>query len=85
MKIQVTEMVKKEVEIQFPCYVKSQSGFHYYHAISEKLTIQIFNGYEAGYSIGSVNMQLAFQDGFQIIKGAEYKEVLNHVLKTLSL
>ncbi len=85
MKIQVTEIVKKEVEIQFPCYVKSKSGFHFWHVVNEKLTIQIFNGYEEGYSIGGVHTSIAFQEGFQIIKGAEYKEVFNHVLKTLSL
>ena len=85
MKIQVTEITKKDVEIQFPCYVKSQSGFHFWHVVNEKLTIQIFNGYEEGYSIGGVHTAIAFQEGFQIIKGAEYKEVFNHVLKTLSL
>jgi hypothetical protein len=85
MKIQVTEMVKKEVEITTPCYVKSQMGYSYYHVIDDKTAIQIFSGYEAGYSIGMLSASIAFQEGYKIIQAKEYKEVFNNVLKALSL
>ena len=84
MKIQVTEMVKTEVEIATPCYVKSANGFHVYHVINETQTIQVYNGY-SGVSIGLVSSSLAFSDNYSMIKAKEYKEVFSTVLKALSL
>lgn len=84
MKIQVTEMVKKEVEITTPCYVKSANGYHVYHVINENKAVQIFNGMSGG-SISFVHATLAFNDDYSIIKAKEYKEVFNTVLKALSL
>jgi hypothetical protein len=84
MKIQVTEMVKKEVEITTPCYVKSANGHHVYHVMNENRAIQIFSGMSGG-SISFVHSSLAFNDDYSIIKAKEYKEVFNNVLKALSL
>ena len=84
MKIQVTEMVKREVEIATPCYVKSSGGYHVYHVINETQAIQVYNGY-SGASIQFVNASLAFSDAYSIIKAKEYKEVFNTALKKLAL
>lgn len=85
MKIQVTEIVKKEVEIKTPCYVKSEKGYHFYHVIDDKTAIQIFSGYQSLNSIGMVSASIAFTGAFKIIQAKEYKEVFNTVLKALSL
>ena len=85
MKIQVTEMVKKEVEIKTPCYVKSANGYHVYHVIDDKTAIQIFSGYPPLNSIGMVSASIAFTHDFKIIQAKEYKKIFNNVLKSLSL
>ena len=84
MKIQVTEIVKKEVEITTPCYVKSEKGYHFYHVVNEKQAVQIFNGM-SGLSAGFVDASFAFTDKFEMINETEYKEVLEKALKKLSL
>lgn len=83
MKITVTQITNIEVEITFPCYVKSKVGFHFYYLPNELTCTELFNGYAGGYSIKQTDIQMAFQDGFQIIKGSEYKIVLNDILKEL--
>ena len=84
MKIQVTEIVKKEVEIATPCYVKSANGYHVYHVINENKAVQIFNGMSGG-SISFVHASLAFNDDYSMIKAKEYKEVFSTTLKKLAL
>ena len=94
MKVNVTKTVKIEsiVELNFPCYVKSKSGFHLYKFKSENEVIQIFDGtpskafpnyYHS--SIINVNMDTALQEGWEFTTEEEFNTMLSIILKSFEL
>jgi vacuolar-type H+-ATPase subunit B/Vma2 len=93
MKVNVTKTVTTEsiVELNFPCYVKSKSGYHLYKFKSENEIIQIFDG-TAGVtfsnyhsSIMNVNMSTALQEGWEFTTEEEYNTMLQIILKSFTL
>ena len=91
MKINVTKSVTTEsiVELNFPCYVKSKTGYHLYKFKSENEVIQIFDG-SAGIalnhyhsSIMNVNMSTALMEGWDFTTEEEYNTMLQIMLKHL--
>lgn len=90
MKINVTKTVtvKSIVELTFPCYVKSKTGYHLYKFNSENEVIQIFDGtpsfgmnhYHS--SIMNVNMSTALQEGWEFATEEEYNTMLQIILKS---
>lgn len=83
MKLEITQITKSEIEVNLPCFVKSKAGMVYFHVKNEQESIQIFDSTYTGNSIQQVQTSCAFQEGFQIIKGYEYKEVFSRVLNKL--
>jgi hypothetical protein len=92
MKINVTQTVTTEriVELNFPCYVKSKSGYHLYKFKSENEIIQIFEGasgignyYHS--SIINVTMATALQDGWEFTTEKEFNEMLRIILTSFEL
>ena len=91
MKINVTKTVTTEsiVELTFPCYVKSKTGYHLYKFKSENEVVQIFNGtplfgmnYYYHSSIMNVNMSTALQEGWEFATEEEYNNMLQIILKS---
>lgn len=94
MKINVTQTVKTEsiVELNFPCYVKSKSGYHLYKFKSENEVIQIFDGtpsfafpYSFQSSIRNVSMDIALQEGWEFTTEEEFNTMLTIILKSFAL
>lgn len=94
MKVNVTKTVKTEsiVELNFPCYVKSRSGYHLYKFKSENEIIQIFEGtastafpnhYHS--SIMNVNMSTALQEGWDFTTEEEYNTMLQIILTSFEI
>jgi hypothetical protein len=91
MKINVTKTVTVEsiVELNFPCYVKSKTGYHLYKFKSENEVIQIFDGTPSNAfpnhyhsSIMNVNMSTALQEGWEFATEEEYNTMLQIILKS---
>lgn len=90
MKINVTKTVTTEqiVELNFPCYVKSKSGYHLYKFKSENEIIQIFAGRLSNYyhsSIVNVAMATALQEGWEFTTEEEFNTMLSIILKSFAL
>ena len=92
MKINVKKTVTTEsiVELNFPCYVKSKSGYHLYKFKSENEIIQIFEGASglANYyhsSIINVTMATALQEGWEFTTEKEFNKMLSIILKSFAL
>lgn len=92
MKINVTKTVTTEqiVELNFPCYVKSKSGYHLYKFKSENEIIQIFEGASglSNYyhsSILNVAMATALQEGWEFTTEEEFNKMLSIILKSFAL
>ena len=93
MKVNVTKTVTTEsiVELNFPCYVKSKSGYHLYKFKSENEVIQIFDGtagatlHNYHSSIMNVNMSTALQEGWEFATEEEYNTMLQIILKSFEL
>jgi len=92
MKINVKKTVTTEsiVELNFPCYVKSKSGYHLYKFKSENEIIQIFEGASglANYyhsSIFNVTMATALQEGWEFTTEEKFNAMLSIILKSFEL
>ena len=94
MKVNVTKTVTTEsiVELNFPCYVKSKSGYHLYKFKSENEIIQIFDGTSSAAfpnyhhsSIMNVNMSTALQEGWDFTTEQEYNTMFQIILKSFTL
>jgi hypothetical protein len=94
MKVNVTKTVTTEsiVELNFPCYVKSKSGYHLYKFKSENEIIQIFDGTSSDSfpdhhhsSIMNVNMSTALQEGWDFTTEEEYNTMLQIILKSFEI
>jgi hypothetical protein len=83
MKLEITQVTQKEIEVQLPCYVKSKQGMCFYLVKNEQESIQVFDSIYTGNSIQQVHTSVAFQEGFQIIKASDYKEAFSKVLNKL--
>jgi len=94
MKVNVTKTTTTEsiVELNFPCYIRSKSGFHLYKFKSENEVIQIFDGtpsfafpnhYHS--SIMNVNMSTALLEGWEFATEEEYNTMLSIILKSFTL
>jgi hypothetical protein len=94
MKVNVTKTVTTEsiVELNFPCYVKSKSGYHLYKFKSENEIIQIFDGTSSAAfpnhyhsSIMNVGMATALQEGWEFTTEQEYNTMLQIILTSFTL
>ncbi len=90
MKVNVTKSTTTTsiVELNFPCYVKSKSGYHLYKFKSENEVIQIFNGtpsfglHHYHSSIMNVNMSTALQEGWEFTTEQEFYNMFSIILKS---
>jgi hypothetical protein len=89
MKVNVTKSTTTTsiVELNFPCYVKSKSGYHLYKFKSENEIIQIFDGTASNAfpdyhhsSIMNVQMSTALQDGWEFATEQEFYTMLSIIL-----
>jgi len=91
MKINVTKN-ESIVELNFPCYIRSKSGYHLYKFKSENEVIQIFDGsptpgmpdyYQS--SIRNVSMDIALQEGWEFTTEEEFWKILAIIFKSFEV
>ena len=80
MKIKVTNLIVKEVEIELPAFMKSNC--HFYKVISETECIGVTDLY-GWYEIAQRHPSSAFMDGNVKSTEAEFKGVFEKVMKIL--
>jgi hypothetical protein len=78
------------VELNFPCYIKSKSGYHLYKLKSENEIIQIFEGAYPNQnyfhsSIMNVRMEIALIDGWEFTTEKEYWLMLAKIFKSFEV
>ncbi len=78
------------VELNFPCYIRSKSGYHLYKLKSENEIIQIFDSAYPNQnyfhsSIVNVTMEIALQDGWDFITKEEFNIMLELILKSFEI
>jgi hypothetical protein len=89
MKVNVTKN-ESIVELNFPCYIRSKSGYHLYKLKSENEIIQIFEGAYPNQnyfhsSIMNVRMEIALIDGWEFTTEKEYWLMLAKIFKSFEV
>lgn len=78
------------VELNFPCYIRSKSGYHLYKMKSENEIIQIFEGAYPNQnyfhsSIMNVQMETALIDGWEFTTEEEFWLMLAKIFKSFGI
>ena len=78
----VTTVEETFVEVELPCYTKTQSHFYFVSANSQTRCVQVMASFLYT-TISKVHVDLAFSDGYELITKAEYEEQFEKALSIL--